>query len=204
MCQAGTEGTADGGSIALLEGQLTWLTHIIGAILRGRLNQSALDTQVLHFQNLSQNILACFEHRELIALKSLCKPVSVMNVNGNVFFVQETIDGDLAVRVFGLLQMVDSGFHQTRYGERSRQRLDIAILSFFQSFRKVYVGEQVMHSSKVSCPLASHITSFAVAVAVDSPGRYTIILSKSKSLKLNPKVQLRALIPWRGEFEDRE
>lgn len=75
-----------------------------------------------------------------------------MNVNGNVFFVQETIDGDLAVRVFGLLQMVDSGFHQTRYGERSRQRLDIAILSFFQSFRKVYVGEQVMHSSKVSCP----------------------------------------------------
>jgi len=65
--------------------------------------------------------------------------------------VQETIDGDLAVRVFGLLQLVDSGFHQSRYAERSRQRLDLAILSFFQSFRKVYVGEQVMHSSKVSC-----------------------------------------------------
>lgn len=63
--------------------------------------------------------------------------------------LQETIDGDLAARVFGLLQVVDSGFHQQRYGERSRQRLDVAILTFFQSFRKVYVGEQVMHSSKV-------------------------------------------------------
>ncbi len=31
--------------MALLEGQLTWLTHIVGAILRGRLNQSSADTQ---------------------------------------------------------------------------------------------------------------------------------------------------------------
>ncbi len=36
----------DSTSVALLEGQLTWLTHIIGAILRGRLNQSSIDTQV--------------------------------------------------------------------------------------------------------------------------------------------------------------
>ncbi|CAL8462392.1 g1925 [Coccomyxa elongata] len=112
--KAGTEGTVDSTSVALLEGQLTWLTHIIGAILRGRLNQSSIDTQ-------------------------------------------ETIDGDLAVRVFGLLRMVDSGFHQSRYGERSRQRLDIAILSFFQSFRKVYVGEQVMHSSKVYVRLSERL-----------------------------------------------
>ena len=39
--------------------------------------------------------------------------------------------------------------HAQRYGERSRQRLDLAVLGFFQSFRRVYVGEQVMHSSKV-------------------------------------------------------
>ena len=47
------------------------------------------------------------------------------------------------------LQVVDSGYHTQRYGEQSRQRLDIAILGFFQNFRKVYVGEQVMHASKV-------------------------------------------------------
>jgi len=62
---------------------------------------------------------------------------------------QETIDGDLAARVFGLLQAVDTGAHAQRYGEHSRQRLDIAILGFFQGFRKVYIGEQVMHASKV-------------------------------------------------------
>lgn len=62
---------------------------------------------------------------------------------------QESIDGDLASRVFKLLQLMDGGGHATRYGEATRQRLDIAVLNFFQSFRKVYIGEQVMHSSFV-------------------------------------------------------
>ncbi|PSC72660.1 exportin-7 isoform X2 isoform A [Micractinium conductrix] len=90
--------------LAMLEGQLTWLVHIIGAVVRGRMNTTD---------------------------------------------AQETMDGDLAARVFGLLRLVDTGYHTTRYGEHSRQRLDLALLSFFQNFRKVYVGEQVMHSSKV-------------------------------------------------------
>lgn len=63
--------------------------------------------------------------------------------------MQEPIDGDLAARVFGLLQVVDTGTHAQRVGEHSRQRLEIALLGFFQNFRKVYVGEQVMHCSKV-------------------------------------------------------
>ena len=62
---------------------------------------------------------------------------------------QELVDGELAARVFGLLQIADLPIHHARYGEQSRQRLDIALLHFFQHFRKVYVGEQVMHSSKV-------------------------------------------------------
>jgi exportin-7 len=36
-----------------------------------------------------------------------------------------------------------------RYTLTSRQRLDIALLHFFQHFRKVYVGEVVMHATKV-------------------------------------------------------
>jgi exportin-7 len=44
---------------------------------------------------------------------------------------------------------MDTGFHATRYPEHSRQLLDTATLAFFQNFRKVYVGEQAMHSSKV-------------------------------------------------------
>ena len=70
------------------------------------------------------------------------------------------------MRVFGLLPVVDSGFHQQRYGERSRQRLDLAILSLFQSFRKIYIGEQVMHSSKVSAhPPPYGVLRFQVCAA---------------------------------------
>ena len=45
--------------------------------------------------------------------------------------------------MFGLLAVLDEGYHTQRYGERSRQRLDLAMVSFFQCFRKVYIGEQV-------------------------------------------------------------
>lgn len=56
---------------------------------------------------------------------------------------QEAVDGDLAARVFELLTLADSGSHQARYAHGSRQRLDMALLSFFQAFRKVFIGEQV-------------------------------------------------------------
>ncbi|KAG0447142.1 hypothetical protein HPP92_028453 [Vanilla planifolia] len=36
-----------------------------------------------------------------------------------------------------------------RYQEISKQRLDRAIITFFQNFRKSYVGDQAMHSSKL-------------------------------------------------------
>lgn len=119
----------DAKSLEVLEGQLTWLVHIIGAVIRGRMNSSGAD-------------------------------------------VQETTDGDLAARVFGLLQLTDSSaVHTRRYGEHSRQRLDLAILAFFQNFRKVYIGEQVMHSSKVYTKLserlglADHLTVMNVMLA---------------------------------------
>ena len=67
-----------------------------------------------------------------------------------VLRIQELLDGDLSVRAFGLITVCDSGVHQQRYGERTHQRLDVALLTFFQAFRKVYVGENVMHSSKVA------------------------------------------------------
>uniref|UniRef100_A0A7S1SV05 Exportin-7/Ran-binding protein 17 TPR repeats domain-containing protein n=1 Tax=Tetraselmis chuii TaxID=63592 RepID=A0A7S1SV05_9CHLO len=96
----------DPAPLAVIEGQLTWLVYIVGAVIRGRLSSSSAESQ-------------------------------------------ETIDGDLAARVFGVLSLVDNGYHVRRYGEHTRQRLDIALLAFFQNFRKVYVGEQAMHSSKV-------------------------------------------------------
>ncbi|KAG0446691.1 hypothetical protein HPP92_028707 [Vanilla planifolia] len=61
---------------------------------------------------------------------------------------QELIDAELAARVFQLINVVDSGLHAQRYQEISKQRLDRAIITFFQNFRKSYVGDQAMHSSK--------------------------------------------------------
>lgn len=70
---------------------------------------------------------------------------------------QEAIDGDLATRVFRLLSFMDEGFLAQRYGEKSRQRLDAAVISFFQSFRRVYIGEQMMHTSKVYTKLGERL-----------------------------------------------
>ncbi|GAB2277715.1 hypothetical protein Dimus_012418 [Dionaea muscipula] len=62
---------------------------------------------------------------------------------------QEVIDAELSARVLQLINVTDSGLHCQRYGELGKQRLDRAILTFFQNFRKSYVGDQAMHSSKL-------------------------------------------------------
>ncbi|CAL9754211.1 unnamed protein product [Musa acuminata subsp. burmannicoides] len=70
---------------------------------------------------------------------------------------QELIDAELAARVLQLINITDSGLHSQRYGEISKQRLDRAILTFFQNFRKSYVGDLAMHSSKASGLLLSEL-----------------------------------------------
>ena len=63
-CQPAGQDTVQ---IEVLEGQMTWLVHIIAAVVKCRLSSSTAESQ-------------------------------------------ETIDGDLAARAFGLLQIVDSGY----------------------------------------------------------------------------------------------
>lgn len=111
---AAVPGKASSQELEIMEGQLTWLVHLVGAIIKGRLSSSTAESQ-------------------------------------------EPIDGDLAAQVLGLLQVCDAGVHGQRSGEHSRQRLDLALLGFFQSFRKVYVGEQVMTCSKVYLRLREKI-----------------------------------------------
>jgi len=38
----------------------------------------------------------------------------------------------------------------SRLSQNGCEKLDLAILSFFEQFRKIYVGDQVQKSSKVS------------------------------------------------------
>ena len=48
-------------------------------------------------------------------------------------------------RVLQLMNLTDS-----RLSHRGCQKLDLALLSFFEQFRKIYVGDQVQKTSKVS------------------------------------------------------
>ena len=83
-----------------------------------------------------------------------------------------------------MLRVMDSGYHTQRYGARSRQRLDKALLSFFQNFRRVYVGEQAIHSSKVYGPLKDHVGIQDHLTALD------IIVNKiATNLKVFPQCE---------------
>ncbi|KAM4091513.1 hypothetical protein ACJW30_09G141900 [Castanea mollissima] len=62
--------------------------------------------------------------------------------------LQEVFDAELSARVWQLINVTDSGLHSQRYGELSKQRLDCAILTFLQHFRKSFVGDYALHSSK--------------------------------------------------------
>ena len=49
------------------------------------------------------------------------------------------------VRVLQLMNLTDS-----RLAQAGNERLELAMLSFFEQFRKIYIGDQVQKSSKVS------------------------------------------------------
>ncbi|GMH18647.1 hypothetical protein Nepgr_020488 [Nepenthes gracilis] len=61
---------------------------------------------------------------------------------------QETVDADLSARVLQLINVMDTGLYSQRYSEPSKQRLDLAVLAFFQNFKKSYIGDQAVHASK--------------------------------------------------------
>ncbi|KAM7472621.1 hypothetical protein LguiA_010804 [Lonicera macranthoides] len=107
--------TADNSELSVIEAKLSWIVHMIAAILK---------------------------------IKQ-CTGCSVDS--------QEVIDAELSARVLRLINVTDSGLHSQRYGAISKQRLDRAILTFFQHFRKSYVGDQAMHSSKLYARLSDLI-----------------------------------------------
>ncbi|KAK9289852.1 hypothetical protein L1049_008012 [Liquidambar formosana] len=74
--------------------------------------------------------------------------IKIKQITGFSGESQEILDAELSARVLQLINVTDLGLHSQRYGELSKQRLDRAILTFFQHFRKSYVGDQAMHSSK--------------------------------------------------------
>lgn len=52
------------------------------------------------------------------------------------------------LRVLQLMNLTDS-----RLAQAGNERLELAMLSFFEQFRKIYIGDQVQKSSKVNMML---------------------------------------------------
>lgn len=70
-------------------------------------------------------------------------------IGGRVSFAStdehDAMDGELACRVLQLMNLTDSRIA----AQGGCEKLDLAILSFFEQFRKIYVGDQVHKMSKV-------------------------------------------------------
>lgn len=54
------------------------------------------------------------------------------------------MDGELVCRVLQLMNLTDS-----RLTQGGCEKLELAMLSFFEQFRKIYVGEQVQKNPKI-------------------------------------------------------
>ncbi|XP_078405859.1 ran-binding protein 17-like [Cetorhinus maximus] len=57
---------------------------------------------------------------------------------------QDSMDGEIVYRVFQLVNLVDS-----RLPQSGNEKIELAMLSFFDQFRKTYIGDQLHRSSKV-------------------------------------------------------
>ncbi|CAD7680037.1 unnamed protein product [Nyctereutes procyonoides] len=74
-------------------------------------------------------------------------------ISGQVFFAstdeQDAMDGELVCRVLRLMNLTDSHLAQA-----GNEKLELAMLSFFEQFCKIYIGDQVQKSSKLYCQLS--------------------------------------------------
>ncbi|CAM4730296.1 unnamed protein product [Leuciscus chuanchicus] len=69
-------------------------------------------------------------------------------IGGRVSFAstdeQDAMDGELVCRVLQLMNLTD-----LRLAQAGNEKLELAMLSFFEQFRKIYIGDQVQKSSKL-------------------------------------------------------
>jgi len=71
-------------------------------------------------------------------------------IGGRVSFAStdehDEMDGELVCRVLQLMNLTD-----LRLPHGGLDKFELAFMSFFEQFRKIYVGDQVQKTSRVSC-----------------------------------------------------
>ncbi|XP_038886030.1 exportin-7 isoform X3 [Benincasa hispida] len=105
-------------------------------------------TERARLQGSDNSELSVIEGKLAWVVHIIAAIVKIKQCTGCSVESQEVLDAELSARVLQLINITDNGLHSQRYSEASKQRLDRAILTFFQNFRKSYVGDQAMHSSK--------------------------------------------------------
>lgn len=116
--------------ITIQEGQLTWLVYIIGK----EITFTRIDLANQQHQSVHMNFLLKFLIGGVIGGR--------VAFNSNEEF--DAMDGELVCRVLQLMNLTDS-----RLAQGGCEKLELAMLSFFEQFRKIYVGDQVQKNSKV-------------------------------------------------------
>ncbi|MCD7446845.1 hypothetical protein HAX54_017907 [Datura stramonium] len=116
----------------------SYIIQITDPLLQMYMKQESADPQVL---TVVETKFAWLVH----IIAAIVKTKQLSGYSGES---QEILDAELSARVLRLINVTDSGLRSQRYAETSKQRLDLAILVFFQNFRKSYVGDQAIHSSK--------------------------------------------------------
>ncbi|KAG8480658.1 hypothetical protein CXB51_025204 [Gossypium anomalum] len=128
--------TCDKNELSIIEAKLTWVVHIIAAILK-----------------IKQCTGCSMESQEVLDAELSARVLQLINVTDSGLHSQDDQIGKLLKQCLEDQQLLEESQKFVsnkvqRYGEVSKQRLDRAILTFFQHFRKSYVGDQAMHSSK--------------------------------------------------------
>uniref|UniRef100_A0A803MUK9 Exportin-7/Ran-binding protein 17 TPR repeats domain-containing protein n=1 Tax=Chenopodium quinoa TaxID=63459 RepID=A0A803MUK9_CHEQI len=118
-----------------------YIINVIEPILQSYTERAQMPTSDIKELSVIEAKLAWIVHIIAAILK-------IKQCTGSSTESQEVIDAELSARVLQLVKIADSGLLSKRYSEISKQRLDRAILMFFQNFRKCYIGDQAMHSSK--------------------------------------------------------
>jgi exportin-7 len=119
--------------VSRLERELAWISRVIGAVVSGRLNASSTEAQELTDGELSSRVFQLMIH---------------------------TVDADRAAIQLqgGTLQGPQAGTPQgRRRNTKGSLALDEAIVEFSQAFRRAYIGEEAVATSKVYVRMAERL-----------------------------------------------
>ncbi|XP_039690945.1 exportin-7 isoform X3 [Medicago truncatula] len=121
----------------------SYLMKIVEPIIQSYMKEANLPIPMNSYElSITETKLAWFTHIVAAILKT--KQMSGFSGESH-----EVLDAEISACVLQLINITDSGVHNKRYGDVSKQRLDRAILTFLQHLRRCYIGDQAVFSSKL-------------------------------------------------------